>query len=107
MRDTYARLVSGADAQGGALLRPLRAACHHRSRRGEALRVLLQDGERTEYYCKRIFEHEAEADEITRQVLGAVRRTFITPFDRTDIQDLASSLDDAIDQMNKTAARKS
>jgi uncharacterized protein len=32
-----------------------------------------------------------------------VRRTFITPFDRTDIQDLVSSLDDAIDQMNKTA----
>lgn len=69
----------------------------------EALRDLLKDGERTEYYCKRIFEHEAEADEITRQVLTAVRRTFITPFDRTDIQDLATSLDDAIDQMNKTA----
>jgi uncharacterized protein len=69
----------------------------------EALRALLKDGERAEEYCKRIFEHEAEADEIARQVLTAVRRTFITPFDRTDIQDLASSLDDAIDQMNKTA----
>jgi uncharacterized protein Yka (UPF0111/DUF47 family) len=32
-----------------------------------------------------------------------VRRTFITPFDRTDIQDLITSMDDAIDQMNKTA----
>ena len=32
-----------------------------------------------------------------------MRRTFITPFDRTDIQDLISSMDDAIDQMNKTA----
>ena len=28
---------------------------------------------------------------------------FITPFDRTDIKDLIGSLDDAIDQMNKTA----
>ena len=37
------------------------------------------------------------------QVLTAVRRTFITPFDRTDIQDLITSMDDAIDQMNKTA----
>ena len=36
-------------------------------------------------------------------MLTAVRRTFITPFDRTDIQDLIGSLDDAIDQMNKTA----
>src|SRR5262249_51973531 len=26
-----------------------------------------------------------------------------TPFDRTDIQDLITSMDDAIDQMNKTA----
>jgi len=68
----------------------------------EALEGLLR-GDRVEYYCKIIFEREAEADEITRQVLTAVRRTFITPFDRTDIQDLASSMDDSIDQMNKTA----
>jgi uncharacterized protein Yka (UPF0111/DUF47 family) len=40
---------------------------------------------------------------LTREVLVAVRRTFVTPFDRTDIQDLISSMDDAIDQMNKTA----
>jgi len=32
-----------------------------------------------------------------------VRRSFITPFDRSDIQDLTTSLDDAIDQMRKTA----
>ena len=69
----------------------------------EALCGLLQGGERVEHYCKEIFDREAEADEITRQVLTAVRRTFITPFDRTDIQDLVTSMDDAIDQMNKTA----
>jgi uncharacterized protein Yka (UPF0111/DUF47 family) len=34
--------------------------------------------------------------------LLAVRRTFITPFDRGDIQGLIQSMDDAIDQMNKT-----
>jgi uncharacterized protein len=56
-----------------------------------------------EAYCKQIFQHEAEADDVTREVLVAVRRTFITPFDRTDIQDLITSMDDAIDQMNKTA----
>jgi uncharacterized protein len=69
----------------------------------EALRGLLQGGDSIERHCKQIFEREAEADEITRQVLTAVRRTFITPFDRTDIQDLISSMDDSIDQMNKTA----
>src|SRR5204862_4571175 len=33
----------------------------------------------------------------------AGRPTFITPFDRVDIKELTSSLDDAIDQMQKTA----
>jgi predicted phosphate transport protein (TIGR00153 family) len=69
----------------------------------EALRGLLQGGDRISHYCQQIFERESEADEITREVLTAVRRTFITPFDRTDIQDLITSMDDAIDQMNKTA----
>jgi predicted phosphate transport protein (TIGR00153 family) len=68
----------------------------------EALEKLFEGGN-IEHYCKVIFDREAEADEITREVLKAVRRTFITPFDRTDIQDLVSSLDDSIDQMNKTA----
>jgi uncharacterized protein len=69
----------------------------------EALRGLLQGGDTIEDFCKQIFQREAEADDVTREVLIAVRRTFITPFDRTDIQDLITSMDDSIDQMNKTA----
>lgn len=69
----------------------------------EALRSLLQGGDNVERFCKVIVERENEADDITREVLRAVRRTFITPFDRGDIQGLISQMDDAIDQMNKTA----
>jgi predicted phosphate transport protein (TIGR00153 family) len=69
----------------------------------EALRGMLRGGDGIESYCKEIFRLEAEADDITREVLTAVRRSFITPFDRADIQDLIGSMDDAIDQMNKTA----
>src|ERR1700732_1767034 len=69
----------------------------------EALRGLLRGGDNIEACWKEIFLREVEADEVTREVLVAVRRTFITPFDRTDIQDLITSMDDAIDQMNKTA----
>lgn len=69
----------------------------------EALQGLLEGGDKVEFYRKQIFDREAEADEISRDVLTAVRRTFITPFDRTDIQDLIGSMDDSIDQMNKTA----
>jgi len=69
----------------------------------EALLGLLKGGDQVPHYCRLLTEREVEADAVTREVLIAVRRTFITPFDRTDIQSLISSMDDAIDQMNKTA----
>jgi predicted phosphate transport protein (TIGR00153 family) len=68
-----------------------------------ALRDLLEGGDGVEAASARVYQHEEEADEITRQVMQAIRRSFITPFDRSDIQDLTTSLDDAIDQMRKTA----
>jgi len=69
----------------------------------QALRRLLEGGAQTPDWCAKVAQHEDEADAITREVLLAVRRTFITPFDRSDIRDLISSMDDAIDQMHKTA----
>jgi predicted phosphate transport protein (TIGR00153 family) len=68
-----------------------------------SLRHLLNGGEAVPLYCAEVARHENDADEITRDVLLAVRRTFITPVDRGDIRDLISSMDDAIDQMHKTA----
>ncbi|HJV42228.1 DUF47 domain-containing protein [Caulobacter sp.] len=68
-----------------------------------ALRDMTEGGEAVEAASARVYQHEEEADEVTRQVMVAVRRSFITPFDRSDIQDLTTSLDDAIDQMRKTA----
>jgi len=69
-----------------------------------ALRDLLAEGgDRVPERCAEIARQEAEADDVTREVLLAVRRTFITPFDRADIRDLITSMDDAIDQMHKTA----
>ncbi|RAI30365.1 nuclease PIN [Rhodoplanes elegans] len=69
----------------------------------EALRGVLRGGPEISHYCRLVVEREAAADEITRSVLLAVRRSFITPFDRGDIQGLISSMDDSIDQMHKTA----
>ena len=68
-----------------------------------ALRAVLNGSKDVAEGCSEIAQREAEADELTRQVLTALRRTFITPFDRGDIKDLITSMDDAIDQMNKTA----
>lgn len=68
-----------------------------------ALRAMLDGEEGVAVSCRLIAEHENDADAITRETLLAVRRTFITPFDRSDIQALTTSLDDTIDQMHKTA----
>ena len=64
---------------------------------------VTSSGEGVPGACDDIMRHEHEADDIARDVMLAVRRTFITPFDRGDIKDLISLLDDAIDQMQKTA----
>lgn len=69
----------------------------------EALRRLLDGGEDVPRWCAKIVEHEEAADAVARDVLLAVRRSFITPFDRADIRGLTNSLDDSIDQMQKTA----
>jgi hypothetical protein len=68
-----------------------------------ALRGLLEGGEAVPQWCEKIRDHEHQADDIARDVLLAVRRSFITPFDRGDIRGLANSLDDSVDQMQKTA----
>ena len=68
-----------------------------------ALRDLLEGGAGVPDACRRIMAHENDADAIAREVLIRVRRTFITPFDRSDIIDLIGLLDDSIDQMQKTA----
>ena len=68
-----------------------------------SLRALLDGGDRVPELCAEVARYENDADQITRDAMLAVRRTFITPFDRSDIIDLISSMDDAIDQMHKTA----
>ena len=75
--------------QGRAVLRAVRPARRHRASPAPRLCAdCSRAATGSSIICKQIFEREAEADEVTRQVLTAVRRTFITPFDRTDIQDL-------------------
>jgi uncharacterized protein Yka (UPF0111/DUF47 family)/8-oxo-dGTP pyrophosphatase MutT (NUDIX family) len=69
----------------------------------EALALLLQGGDSIEANIAEIIRREHQADDITREVLGDVRRIFVTPFDRSAITDLIGVMDDAIDEMNGTA----
>lgn len=77
----------------------------HASKAQEAagsLRAILNGGPAIADHCARLSRQEEEADQISYEVMQSIRRSFITPFDRSDIKALSSSLDDAIDQMNKT-----
>ncbi len=69
----------------------------------EALRAMLEGGDAVEQNFPKVMEREQAADNVTRDVLIAVRRTFITPFDRGAIRGLITSMDNGIDQMQKTA----
>jgi len=48
---------------------------------------------------------EREGDELTHKVLTKLNQTFITPFDREDIHQLASKLDDVLDFINAACSR--
>jgi predicted phosphate transport protein (TIGR00153 family) len=69
----------------------------------DALTKLVDGGKPHEQYIAEIHRREHEADDIIRQVLISVRRTFLTPFDRGAITSLIGAMDDAIDEMQSTA----
>jgi predicted phosphate transport protein (TIGR00153 family) len=55
--------------------------------------------------ARHIKDVEHTGDEITHEVFRALNRTFVTPIDREDISNLASSLDDVIDWTEEVARR--
>jgi uncharacterized protein len=69
----------------------------------EALTRLADDDSSTTEQLRIIEQREHEADDIIRDVLRSVRRTFLTPFDRGAITGLIVSMDDAIDEMQAAA----
>ena len=68
-----------------------------------AMAKLVDGGTAHNEQIAEINRREHEADEIIREVLTSVRRTFLTPFDRGAITSLIGAMDDAIDEMQDTA----
>ncbi len=66
---------------------------------------MLQNLENQQHYVDLIAQHEEEADQIAHNNFEMLHKTFITPFDRHDIHELTSSLDDIIDLINRIAQR--
>jgi predicted phosphate transport protein (TIGR00153 family) len=69
----------------------------------EAMAHLAEDDSSTKDNLLAIEQYEHDADEIIREVLRSVRRTFLTPFDRGAITSLIVAMNDAIDEMQSAA----
>ena len=72
----------------------------------DAARYLLdmvEDFVDPEMKAKRLVEAEHEGDRLTHAIYSRLNTTFITPFDREDIHDLAGQLDDVLDAIEAAA----
>jgi predicted phosphate transport protein (TIGR00153 family) len=69
----------------------------------EFLRELFVNYSERERLRERIRQAEHEGDEITHTVIRRMNTTFVTPFDREDIYNLASGLDDVMDHIDAAA----
>jgi uncharacterized protein len=73
----------------------------------EILKLLMstEDLELQESYVTKIKELEKVGDDITHTIFDQLNKSFITPFDREDIQQLASNIDDVVDTINGVGQR--
>ena len=65
---------------------------------------LKEHQQHSEYY-KKIKEQERQGDKLSHKIFDELNTTFITPFDREDIHELAIHLDDVMDGINSAAKR--
>lgn len=81
------------------------AACSVRGAKVLAKMTSVNDPAAFEQHFQEIRKIESEADEFTKTILLSLHKTFITPFDRSEIKDLAMALDDMIDYMEDIPQR--
>jgi len=62
-----------------------------------SLKQLVNNWQDVEQKVGEITELEHQGDTITHQIIAQLHRTFVTPFDREDIAQLAHTLDDVTD----------
>ncbi len=76
-------------------------AANHLVHGADLVARLLDSDNDAQELVKQMHAAEHAADETTHSIIKLVNSTFITPFDREDIYDLASGLDDIMDYMDE------
>jgi uncharacterized protein len=69
----------------------------------ELLRDVVVNFDDVPSKARRLHDIEHEADEVTHEIMRRLNTTFVTPLDREDIHELASSMDDVMDHMDAAA----
>ena len=69
----------------------------------ELTRFLEVEPSQRQVVADRLKDLEHAADDATHELINKVNSSFITPFDREDIHNLAASLDDCMDYIEETA----
>ncbi|GAA2031433.1 DUF47 family protein [Terrabacter terrae] len=69
----------------------------------ELTRFLEVEPSQRQAVADRLKDLEHAADDATHELINKVNSSFITPFDREDIHNLAASLDDCMDYIEETA----
>ena len=65
----------------------------------ELLQDLIGDFRDVPSKVQRIADREHEGDEVTHAIIRLLNTTFVTPMDREDIYQLATALDDVLDEL--------
>ena len=68
-----------------------------------ALKEMLESWQFVDSRVAEITELEHSGDTITHQIISLLHRTFVTPFDREDIAQLAHTMDDILDFIHAAA----
>lgn len=70
---------------------------------GELLVALMNDFGDAKSISRQILEHEHVGDKIVHDIVQRLNKTFVTPLEREDIYDLASTMDEILDNIEATA----
>jgi predicted phosphate transport protein (TIGR00153 family) len=76
-------------------------AANHLVVGAKLLAEMLSETANHEDVARRMRDAEHDADETTHAIVRRVNTTFVTPFDREDIYNLASGIDDVMDMMDE------
>ncbi len=81
------------------------AQADHNVEAAKVFRALTQDWSLDAAGIARLQDIEHEADITTHEIYDKLNRTFVTPFDREDIRELAAELDDVVDLIQSISIR--